>query len=66
MDTVFFIDILTNVLVGVCALLAAASVLFLVVRPLLDPHWKDGQASSTGPQEGEARGSVETGGMQGT
>ena len=66
MDTVGVIDILMNVLVAVCALLAAAAVIFLAVRPLLDPHWRDGRASSAGRQASDVRGDVHTDGMQHT
>jgi hypothetical protein len=66
MDAIMLVDLLIKVLIAACALLSAVAVLFLVVRPLLDPHWKDGRAPSADARGSEDDGDMGTHGMQGT
>jgi hypothetical protein len=66
MDAILFVDLLIKVLIAACALLSAVAVIFLAVRPLLDPHWKDGRAPSGDARDTEDRGDMGTHGMQGT
>jgi hypothetical protein len=66
MDAILFVDLLIKVLIAACALLSAVAVIFLAIRPLLDPHWKDGLAPSGGPQGRDDHGDMGTHGMQGT
>jgi hypothetical protein len=66
MDAILFVDLLIKVLIAACALLSAVAVIFLAIRPLLDPHWTVGLAPSGGAQGRDDHGDMGTHGMQGT
>jgi hypothetical protein len=66
MDAILLVDLLIKVLIAACALLSAVAVIFLAIRPLLDPHWKDGLAPSGGAQGRDDHGEMGTHGMHGT